>query len=64
MSKSADIWIIEKPEGEKEEQEIEDLFEKIMKENFLNLVKEIDMPSRKHRESPKSWTEREPHQDT
>ena len=28
-------------EGEKEEQEIENLFEKIMKENFSNLVKEI-----------------------
>ena len=31
------------PEGEKEEQEIENLFEKIMKENFPNLVKEIDI---------------------
>ena len=30
------------PEGEKEEQEIENLFEQIMKENFPNLVKEID----------------------
>ena len=30
------------PEGEKEEQEIENLFEKIMKENFPNLAKEID----------------------
>ena len=30
------------PEGEKEEQEIEDLFEHIMKENFPNLAKEID----------------------
>ena len=29
-------------EGEEEEQEIENLFEKIMKENFLNLAKEID----------------------
>ena len=27
------------PEGEEEEQEIEDLFEKIMKENFPSLVK-------------------------
>ena len=32
------------PEGEEEEQEIENLFEKIMKENFSNLVKEIDIP--------------------
>ena len=30
------------PEGEEEEQEIESLFEKIMKENFPNLAKEID----------------------
>ena len=30
-------------EGEEEEQEIENLIEKIMKENFPNLVKEIDM---------------------
>ena len=31
------------PEGEEEEQEIEDFFKKIMKENFPNLVKEIDV---------------------
>ena len=31
------------PEGEKEEQEIENLFEKIMKENISNLVKETDI---------------------
>ena len=30
------------PEGEGEEQQIENLFEKIMKENFPNLAKEID----------------------
>ena len=30
------------PEGRGEEQEIENLFEKIMKENFPNLAKEID----------------------
>ena len=29
-------------EGEQEEQEMENLFEKIMKENFSNLAKEID----------------------
>ena len=39
------------PEEEKKEQEIGNLFEKIMKENFPSLVKEIDMQSRKHRES-------------
>ena len=31
------------PEGEENEQEIRNLFEKIMKENFPNLVKEIDI---------------------
>ena len=30
------------PEGEEEEQETENSFEKIMKENFSNLAKEID----------------------
>ena len=31
------------PEGEEEEQKIENLFEKIVKENFPNLVREIDI---------------------
>ena len=31
------------PEGEEEEQEIENLFEKIMKEHFPNIAKEINM---------------------
>ena len=31
------------PEGEEEGQEIENLFEKIMKEHFSNLMKEIDI---------------------
>ena len=31
------------PEGEEEEQEIENLFRKIMKENFPNFVKEINI---------------------
>ena len=30
------------PEGEEEEQEMENLFENIMKENFPNMGKEID----------------------
>ena len=37
------IRIIGVPKGEEKEKEIGNLFEKIMKENFLNLVKEIDM---------------------
>ena len=31
------------PEGEEKEQEIENVLEKIMKENFPNLVKDIDI---------------------
>ena len=31
------------PEGQKKEQEIRNLFQKIVKENFLSLVKEIHM---------------------
>ena len=30
------------PEGEEEEQEIENLLENIVKENFINLAKEVD----------------------
>ena len=41
--KCSNIRIIGVPEGEEEEQEIENLFEKILKENFPNLVKEIDI---------------------
>ena len=40
--KHSNIQIIGVPEGEKEEQKIENLFEQIMKENFPNLSKEID----------------------
>ena len=40
--KCSNIWIIGVPEGEEEHQEIENLFEQIMKENFPNLAKEID----------------------
>ena len=40
--KCSNIWIIGVPKGEEEEQEIENLFENMMKENFPNLVKKID----------------------
>ena len=51
--KYTNICIIGVPEGEEEEQEIENLFEKIMKENFHNLVKEIDIQVQK---APVSYT--------
>ena len=40
--KCSNIWIIGVPEGEEEEQKIENLFEQIMKENFPSVAKEID----------------------
>ena len=40
------------PEGEEKEQEMANLFEKIMKENFPNLVKEVDMQAQEA-QSPK-----------
>ena len=40
--KHSNIRIIGVPEGEQQQQEIENLFEQITKENFPNLAKEID----------------------
>ena len=40
--KCSNIWIIGVPKGQEEEQEFENVFENIMKENFPNLAKEID----------------------
>ena len=40
--KRSNIRVIGVPEGEEEEQQIENLFEQIMKENFPNLANEID----------------------
>ena len=42
-SKHSNLHIIGVPEGEEKEQEIGNLFEKTMKENVSNLMKEIDM---------------------
>ena len=53
ISKYANIWIIKMPEGEQEEQEIENLFEKIMKESFHNLAKEIDIQVQEAQRVPK-----------
>ena len=51
--KHSNIWIIGVPEEEKEEQETEKLLEKIMKENFPNLVKKIDFKEVQEAQSPK-----------
>ena len=41
------------PEGEEEEQEIENVFEQIIKENFPNLAKEIDFQEVQEAQNPK-----------
>ena len=61
----SNIWIIGVPEGEEQQQEIENLFEQIMMENFPSLAKEIDFrKSRKPRESQRSWKQWGTHQGT
>ena len=51
--KSTNSQIIGMPEGEQEDQENENLFEKIMKENFPNLMKEIDIQVQEAQRFPK-----------
>ena len=62
--KHSNIHIIGVPEGEEKEEEIGNVFERVMKENYPNLVKEIDMQSRKLRKSQTRWMQRGPLQDT
>ena len=60
--KCSNIQIIGVPEGEEEEQEIENLFENIMKEKFPTLAKEIRLPgSPGSSESPKEAGPKEEH---
>ena len=47
-------------EGEKKEQEIGNLFEKIMKENFPSLVKEIDMQIQEAQRVPNNMDAKRP----
>ena len=49
------------PEGEEQQQEIENLFEQIMKENFPNLAKEIDSQEVQQAQSPKEFGPKEAH---
>ena len=49
------------PEKEEEEQEIENSFEQIMKENFPNLAKEIDFQEVQEAERPKEVGPKEAH---
>ena len=52
------------PQREEEEQEIENIFKQIMKENFPNLVKELDMQVQDAQKAQRSWIREETHQDT
>ena len=53
------------PEGEEEEQQIENLFENVMKENFLNLEQEIDFQKvQEAQRVPKKLDPRGTHQST
>ena len=63
--KHPNIWIIGVPEGEEEEQEIENLSAQIMKENFPNLAKEIDFQEvQEAQRAPRSRTQGGTHQGT
>ena len=48
------------PEGEEKEQEIGNLFDKIIKENFPNLVKEIDMQVKEAQRVPNKMDTKRP----
>ena len=63
--KHSNIQIIGVPKGEEEEQEIENLFENIMKENFPQSGKGNRLlGSPGSSESQRSWTQGSTHQDT
>ena len=52
------------PEGEEKEQEIGNLFEKIMKETFPNLMKKIDTQVQEAQTVPNKMDAKRPLQDT
>ena len=62
--KHFNIQIIGVPEEEEEEQEIENLFEQIMKEKFPNLAKEIVFQKVQEAQSPKEIGPKEEHTKT
>ena len=62
--KRSNICIIGVPEGKEKIREIRNLFEKIMKGNFPNLVKEIDMQSQEAQRVPNKMDARGLLQDT
>ena len=62
--KHNNIHVIGIPEGEEEEQRIENLFEKVMMENFPNLMREKVTQIQETQESQTRGTQRGPLKDT
>ena len=58
--KRSDIHLTGVPEGEEKEQEIGNLYEKIVKENFPNLVQEIDIQVQEAQRVPNKTDEKRP----
>ena len=58
--KKSNIHMIGVPQGEEKKQEIRNLFEKIMKENFHNLVKDIDMQVQEAQRVPNKMDAKRP----
>ena len=61
LHKHSNIQIIGVSEGEEGEQEIENLFEKIMEEMFPNMAKEVDFQEVQEAQSPKEVGPKEAH---
>ena len=59
--KRSNIWITGVPEGEEQQQEIENVSEQTMKENFPHLVKETDFQEVQEAQSPKEVGSKEEH---
>ena len=59
-SKMSSIRTTGVPEGEEKEQESGNVFEKIMKENFPNLVKQIDMQVQEAQKVPNKMDAKRP----
>ena len=62
--KRNNICIIGIPEGEEEEQEIQNLSEKVMMENFPNLMREIIKQIQEMKRVPNTRNPKDPLQDT
>ena len=62
--KTSNIHLIGLPQGEKKEEDIGNLSERIMKENFPNLVKEIDMQAQEALRVPNKMDAKRPTEDT